>query len=136
MSYAVANALQTAVYQTLIGDATITTLVGADVYDAVPFGTVPSTYVSLGPEIVVAASDKSGDGAEHRFTVSVVTDAGGFSGAKSVAVAVSDALHGADMTLSRGTLVSVQFSKAIAKRAEDGTVRRIDMTFRARVEDN
>lgn len=136
MSYAVASALQTAIYQALSTDPGVIGLVGTDVYDAVPAGVVPSTYVSLGPEIVVAASDKSDDGAEHRFSVAVVTDVEGFSGAKSVAVAVSDALHEADLPLARGTLVSLRFSKAIAKRFEDGTGRRIELTFRARVEDN
>jgi hypothetical protein len=50
-------------------------------------------------------------------------------------VAVSDALVGASLTLSRGVLVSLLFVKANARRIDEGDTRRIDMTFRARVQD-
>ncbi|MGL5008964.1 MAG: DUF3168 domain-containing protein, partial [Paracoccaceae bacterium] len=73
-------------------------------------------------------------GAEHRLVVSVISDATGFLAAKNVAVAVSDALVDAALTLSRGTLVSLLFVKASARRIDEGDTRRIDMTFRARVQ--
>ena len=136
MSYGVSSALQTAVFQRLQGDAALAGLIGIDVFDAAPSGTVPTTYVSLGPEDVRDASDKTAAGAVHEFTVSVVTEAAGFSGAKTVAAAVSDALVDAPLTLARGRLVSLGFLKARAKRVQDGDVRRIDLRFRARVEDN
>jgi len=136
MSYGVSSALQTAVFQRLQGDAALAGLIGTDVFDAAPSGTVPTTYVSLGPEDVRDASDKTAAGAVHEFTVSVVTEAAGFSGAKTVAAAVSDALVDAPLTLARGRLVSLGFLKARAKRVQDGDVRRIDLRFRARVEDN
>ena len=50
--------------------------------------------------------------------------------------AVSDALHEADLTLLRGRLVSLRFERARAYQIENSTGRRIDLTFRARVEDN
>jgi len=136
MSYGVSSALQTAVFQRLQGDAALAGLIGTDVFDAAPSGTVPTTYVSLGPEDVRDASDKTAAGAVHEFTVSVVTEAAGFSGAKTVAAAVSDALVDAPLTLARGRLVPLGFLKARAKRVQDGDVRRIDLRFRARVEDN
>jgi len=136
MSYGVSAALQQAVFQQLQADAILTGLVGAAIFDAAPAGTAPSTYVSLGPEDVRDASDKSNAGAIHEFTVSVVSDAAGFRHAKDVAAAVSDALVGADLILSRGQLVSLAFLKARARRVQDGDVRRIDLRFRARVEDN
>ncbi|SEQ64371.1 DUF3168 domain-containing protein [Thalassovita taeanensis] len=136
MSYGVSAALQAAVYQHLLADAAVTGLVGTAVYDALPAGTLPSTYVSLGPEVVRDRSDKTGAGAEHEVTVSVVTDAAGYQGAKAVAGAVSDALVDADLVLSRGSLVGLWFVKAVAR--SDGTSgrRRIDLKFRARVDDN
>jgi hypothetical protein len=134
MSYAVAAALQAAVFGRLAGDAGLGALVGAAVYDAVPPGAGTGTFVLIGPEVVRDASDKTGDGAEHRFTVSVITDAMGFQQAKAAAVAVSDALVGADLVLSRGRLVSLGFLHGTAKRASNGTGRRIDLVFRARVE--
>ncbi|RWR35095.1 DUF3168 domain-containing protein [Sinirhodobacter populi] len=136
MSYGTAAALQAAVYQCLRDAPGVAALVGADIYDAVPPGTVAGTYVALGPEDVVDASDKTGRGAQHDFIVSVVTDEAGFSAAKEVAVAISDALTGARLALSRGSLVAIWFLKARARRVEKGAVRRVDLTFRARVEDD
>lgn len=137
MSYGMAAALQSAVYQHLLADTGVSTLVGAAVYDALPAGDLPQTYVSLGPENVHDRSDGTGDGALHRFTVSVVTETAGFGAAKTVAAAIGDALMGADLSLSRGRLVGLWFERAAAKRTgRAGRIRRIDLRFRARVEDN
>ena len=137
MSYGVAAALQGAVYQHLLADAGVSALVGTAIYDALPQGDVPQTYVSLGPENVRDRSDKTGGGALHRFTVSVVTETAGFGAVKSVAAAISDALVGADLTLARGQLVGLWFERATARRSgKAGRVRRIDLSFRARVEDS
>lgn len=136
MSYAVSTALQTAVFQALSADADVTALVGTDIYDALPAGTVPSLYIALGPERASDASDQTGHGARHDFTVSVVTDSAGFASAKAVAAAVSDALVDAPLTLTRGRLVSLRFRRAKAVRVSPGDERRIDLTFRARVDDD
>ncbi|WP_066710748.1 DUF3168 domain-containing protein [Celeribacter ethanolicus] len=136
MSYGVAAALQTAVFQALAADATLDGLVGGAIYDAAPAGTIPALYVSLGPEDVTDASDKTGHGARHEFTVSVVSDSAGFLASKQVAARLSDILVDADLTLSRGTLVGLWFVSAKARRVQDSDVRRIDLKFRARVEDN
>ncbi|WP_461306317.1 DUF3168 domain-containing protein [Albidovulum sp.] len=135
MSYGVAAALQAAIYQRLTGDAALTALVGGAIHDSVPPGTVTGTYVSIGPEDVRDASDQVGRGAFHEFTVSVVTDQAGFQQAKEVAAAVSDSLAGAALPLARGRLVGLWFVKARARRVEKADMRRIDLTFRARVED-
>lgn len=137
MSYGAAAALQAAVYQHLLADPDVSALVDGAIYDALPAGEVPQTYVSLGPEQARAASDLSGDGAVHRFTVSVISETAGFGAAKSVASAVGDALEDADLTLSRGRLVGLWFERASARRTgRAGQVRRIDLRFRARVEDD
>lgn len=136
MSYGVSSALQAAVYQQLISDADLTALVGTAIFDAIPSGSVPATYVALGPENVLDASDKSGGGALHLFTVSVITDSAGFQAAKDVAGRISDLLSGAQLTLSRGALVSLGFDRASARREGTGSVRRIDLRFRARVQDD
>ncbi|OHC43517.1 MAG: hypothetical protein A2092_11540, partial [Rhodobacteraceae bacterium GWE1_64_9] len=93
------------------------------------------TFVLLGPEEVLDASDGSGRGAEHRFVVSVISDATGFLQAKEVAAAVSDALVDAPLMLDRGRLVGLRFLKAQARRLDQGAARRIDLRFVARVED-
>ncbi len=136
MSYGVAAALQQAVYQRLQADTALTALVGSAIYDAAPPGIVTGPYVSLGPEDVREKSDLTGHGALHEITVSVVTDEAGFLGAKQVAAAVSDALVDATLVLARGALVYLNFARARARRVQDADVRRIDLIFHARVEDN
>lgn len=130
MSYGVAAALQAAVYQRLVGQ-----LVGVQVYDALPPGAGTGTFVIIGPEEARDASDKTGGGAEHRFLVSVISDATGFLEAKEIAVAISDALVDAPLVLARGRLVNLAFQRAVAKRLQAGEARRIDLRFAARVED-
>ncbi|OWY08018.1 hypothetical protein B6V74_15740 [Thioclava sp. F42-5] len=134
MSYAIGAALQEAVYARLQSDAAVTALVGAAVYDAAPAGTTSGTYVSLGPENARDASDMTGDGAVHDFTVSVVSDEAGFHAAKEIGAAISDALLEVPLSLTRGRVVGLWFLKARARRVDKGASRRLDLTFRARVE--
>ncbi|MCW1955638.1 MAG: DUF3168 domain-containing protein [Roseobacter sp.] len=136
MSYGVSASLQAAVYQALIADAPLAALVGAAIYDALPSGSLPGTYVALGPENVLDSSDKTGAGALHLFTVSVVTDSAGFQAAKDVAGRVSDVLVDAPLTLMRGRLIGLGFDRASATREGTGAIRRIDLRFRARVQDD
>ncbi len=135
MSYGVAAALQAAVYQRLVASVALTGLVGTAIYDALPSGILPPLYVALGPEIARDASDVTGRGAEHEFTISVVTDTAGFASAKTAAAAVSDALVDAPLVLTRGKLIYLNFARAVAARVGTGGVRQISLTFKARVED-
>ena len=135
MSYGMGSALQAAVFAAISGDATVQSLVGANVFDALPPGVLPLTYVVLGEEDVRARSDISAKGARHEFTISVVSDAAGFAGAKSVAVAISDVLIDANLVLSRGILGSLDFKQARARRGKAPDGRRIDLRFSARVDD-
>jgi hypothetical protein len=136
MSYGVAAALQAAIWERLEGDAALAALVGGAVFDTAPPGPLPPVYVTLGPEDVRDRSDFGGAGAAHEFLVSVVCDSGGFQLAKAAAGAVSDALLAGGLVLARGRLVSLQFLRAAARQAGKGATRRIDLRFRARVEDD
>lgn len=136
MSYSLSSSLQAAVFQSLASDPALSALVAGAVYDVVPTGTLPETYVSLGPEDVFDRSDVSGAGADHRFTVSVVTSSAGFQRAKDVAAAICDVLDSPAPAMSRGRVVSIRFLRAKARRVRDAQTRRIDLTFRARVEDS
>ena len=135
MSYAMTAPLQQAVFDALTADSGLADLVGSAIFDAAPVGDVPPLYVRLGEEDVRDTSDGSGAGAVHRFRVAVVSIAPGFADAKQVAGAISDILHDADLGLSRGYLVSLQFESATAKFIATAQVRQIDMRFRARVQD-
>jgi hypothetical protein len=132
MSYGSAAALQAAVYAQL---TSAVALAGVSVVDAVPTGGGAGTFVLIGPEEVIDQADKTGGGAEHRLVVSVISDATGFAAAKAVAVAVSDALDNPALVLTRGRLVSLRFLRARAQRLDAGGARRIDLSFRARIED-
>lgn len=137
MSYAATAALQAAVYQVLRDSAALAELVGDAVYDAMPVAAPAGTYVSLGPEDVKDAGDVTAAGANHDFVVSVLSgsdEANGFGAVKEVAVAVSDALEAAELVLDRGHLAGLWFLRARARRVENGAGRRVDMTFRARID--
>ncbi|MEM6887158.1 MAG: DUF3168 domain-containing protein [Pseudomonadota bacterium] len=135
MSYAVSAALQKAVFQRLSGTPALTVLVGQAIYDAVPTGSLPETFVSLGAEQVQDASDQTGDGALHRIDVSVRTQRPGFAEAKAIAVAISDALHNADLSLERGRLVYLRFLRGEARRVDQSAGREVRLRFGARVDD-
>ncbi|MFT5869355.1 MAG: hypothetical protein ACI8TF_001467 [Paracoccaceae bacterium] len=133
MSYAMSAALQAAVYGALQADVAFNTLVSGAVYDALPSGALPSLYVSLGTETVRDRSDKTGHGAQHDLVVVVHTTGAGFQAAKTVATALSDILDGADLPLSRGHLISLEFLKARARR--NSGERQLEITFRALVDE-
>lgn len=133
MSYGMAVALQSAVFAALTANQQVMTLSGGAIHDALPSGLVAPLLVVIGPEQVRDASDKTGAGAVHDFSVTVVSAAAGFSGAKALAAAISDALSGADLVLSRGRLVALAFVRARARRI-DGA-REIELWFRARLDD-
>ena len=131
MSYAAAAALQSAVYARLTGYSALS---GIAVVDAVAPGSGAGKFILLGPETANDRGDKGHRGIEHQFQVSVISDDPGFLSAKVIAAHVSDALVGANLSLSAGTLVELSFIRAIARRLNDGDQRRIDLVFRARID--
>ncbi len=135
MSMGASAALQEAVYQVLRADAGVQAVVGSAVYDEVPPGPVIGTFVTLGAGDVRDLSDGTGPIGEHGLVVTVTSDDEGFATAKRAAAVVSDALVDATPVLTRGRLVGLHFERAKVRRVRSGQVRRIDMTFRAIVED-
>ncbi|TVP72333.1 MAG: DUF3168 domain-containing protein [Rhodobacteraceae bacterium] len=136
MSYQLAAMLQTAIYAHLAADVALEALLGDAIYDAIPPATPPATYVLIGPEEAFDRSDKTGHGAEHRLVVSVVTNATGFLSAKQIAARISEVLDAPALVLARGRLVAMWFDRAEARKVEGDQTRRIDLRFRARVEDD
>ncbi|SHJ11172.1 DUF3168 domain-containing protein [Wenxinia saemankumensis] len=134
MSYAGALDLQAALYQRLAGDAALTQLVGAAIFDAPPSGPLPALHVLIGEERVADLSDATHAGGRHDVTVSVLSGSEGFAAAKQAAAAVSEALSGAPLDLAAGRLVGLRFRRATARRTGGGAGRRIDLTFRALIE--
>lgn len=132
MTYALAAPLQAAVFARLVDDPA---LAGVPVFDAAPEGAVAPVYVVLGAEDVRDRSDKTGRAAQHRFVLTVAGDGGGFHALKETAAAIEVAL-GAGLVLTRGRVALMRFERAVARRDRDGTRRRVEMTFRALLDDN
>ncbi len=137
MSLALSGELQGAVYGALVADPVLAGLVGNEIFDA-PLpggGTLPAgEFVTLGEEVVKPFDTATSSGAVHDFDVSVHSTASGFAAAKAVAAAVSAVLVDANLLLAGGALVSLRFVKARAKRGVAPELRRIEMRFRAVVE--
>lgn len=137
MSYAAGVALQGAVYRHLLDDTALTALVGDAIFDAMPVDAPSGVYVSLGPEQAKDAGDMTAPGSQHDFVVSVLSGAdesAGFAAVKAAAVAVSEALENGALALDRGHLAGLWFLRAKARRVENGAARRVDLTFRARID--
>ncbi|GIT91819.1 hypothetical protein JANAI62_22760 [Jannaschia pagri] len=134
MTYAMGNSLQMAIYSRLASDPALESLIDGAIFDAVP-QVAPDLFVALGPEDVTDRSDQTGSGARHDLRISVVTSRDGFMAAKAVAAQVSDSLLSAALVMSRGRVVSLRFLKAKARRDEGEDTRRIDLWFRARLDD-
>ncbi|AUH34161.1 DUF3168 domain-containing protein [Paracoccus tegillarcae] len=137
MSYAAGVALQAAVYQQLRADVALSDLVGDAVYDAMPVEAPSGVYVSLGPDDARDAGDVSARGSRHDFVVSVLSgtdETDGFGAVKEVASAVSAVLESGETVLAHGHLAGMWFLRAKARRVENGAARRVDLTFRARID--
>ncbi|MCB1366823.1 MAG: DUF3168 domain-containing protein [Rhodobacteraceae bacterium] len=135
MSYAVTQALQAALFDLVANDPGVQGLIGAGVFDAPPSGVVPETYLVIGEEDVRVQTDTSGAVMQHDLHINIFSGAAGFARAKAVAVAVSDALQDAAPVLTRGRLVGLEFRRARARRGSRAGSRRIELIYRARVED-
>ncbi|OUS06129.1 hypothetical protein A9Q96_10225 [Rhodobacterales bacterium 52_120_T64] len=138
MSITLSGDLQGAIYGALTGDAALVALVGVEIYDApLPSGgALPlGEHVTLGEEMVKPFGSATSSGGVHDFDIVVHSTANGFAAAKVVASAVSDVLVDANLNISGGHLVSLRFLKAKAKRGVAPELRRIEMRFRAVVED-
>ena len=134
MSFLYSNALQTAIYSRLTADASLAVLVGTHIYDAVPNGELVSNYVLLGEEKIQNRGDYTGKASRHDVTISVVSNANGFSDAKLIAREISDILDETPIPLSVGNLRRIQFRSARAKRNSGAMERRIDLVFRALID--
>lgn len=136
MTYALSGTLQSALYARLKSSPVLSELVGSSIYDGLPPGKLPSTYVTLGEERVLDRSDADQHGAWHEFEIAVLTDDEGFAIAKAAAGAISDALLSAPLVLERGEVIGLWFRQARARRMRRSGTRRIDLRFRAQVYDS
>lgn len=103
------------------------------VFDAVPTGGLPETYVLLGEGEARPARRVPGV-QEHFAQVVIVTQQRGFATAKAIAAMVSDALA-VPPILSEGRALSMRLVRERARRGKGQARRRVELTFRARIAD-
>lgn len=123
-------ALQKAIFEKLAGDAGVTALVGARIYDNPP-GDVIFPYLTLGEAQVDDWSDDGQAGAEHRLSLHVFSRVGGRAEAKAVMGAVNATLHDAGLTLEGHRLINLRFLNAETRQENDGATWRGTIRFRA-----
>lgn len=134
MSYEYAAGLQAAIYQRLIGDMALESLIGNQIYDAPLEGKgdeVAPDHVTLGEEMTRAWTTKTSAGAVHDFDVTVHSGRDGFDAAKKIAGAVCAALVDAPLVVPGGRVVSLRFLRAKAERNTAPEKRRVSLRFRA-----
>ncbi|MEM6971926.1 MAG: DUF3168 domain-containing protein [Pseudomonadota bacterium] len=140
MTYALALPLQQAVFQHLSADPGVTALAAGRVFDAPPQlsgdAEAEAAYAVIGDESVQDWSSADTAGAAHTLGISVFATERSFIEAKRLAGAVSDALIGVHPAMSRGRIVTMRFLSARTRREQQGRVRRIDLRFRALIEDD
>jgi hypothetical protein len=134
MSFLHSQALQAAIYSALSTNASLVALVATQIYDAVPNGELVSNYVLIGEEKSLNRGDYTGKASRHDITISVVSNANGFSDAKVIASEICEILDENPMALSAGNMRRIQFRSARAKRNSGAMERRIDLVFRALID--
>jgi hypothetical protein len=110
-------------------------LVGGNIFDALPSGEIALTYILIGEEKILDRSDVTGASTRHDVTVSVVSSSAGFSDAKIIAAEICNALVDGSVILSAGNLRQIQFRSAKSRRDTGGAERRIDLIFRALIDE-
>ena len=129
-----AEALQQAVFSTLSGDATLSTLLGgAKVYDGAPRN-AEAPYVHLGEVTARDWSTATEAGTEVDFAVVVWSREPGRSQALSIADRVAVLLHDASLTVSGQRLVNLRHLSTETAREDKPQGRRAVARFRARLE--
>ena len=122
--------LQEALYSTLKNDNTLTSTLGAGVYDDVLEG---STYpfVELGNETAIDFSTKDVDGAEFTSIIHVWSQYAGAKETKQIMDRIHDLLHNSNLTVTGFNLINLRFEFSDILRDPDGKTRHGVMRFRA-----
>jgi hypothetical protein len=131
-----AVALRAAIYDALVADAPLTTLLGGPkVYDEVPRAAV-FPYVTLGEAEISDWSTATEGGAEVQLTLHAWSRQGGHREAHEIAGALLQALDDAPLSLTDHRLVNLRFATADIRREADGRTYRALLRFRAVTEPN
>jgi len=120
-------ALQQAVFAALSGDAALTALIGARIFDGVP-ETAALPYLVLGEASETAAADNA---ISHTLALHIWSRAGGTREVKQIAAAARSCLDGAALSLADHALIDLRFASADYSRQSDGKTFRAVLRFTA-----
>lgn len=124
-------ALRAAIYEALIADGALTSLLGGPkVYDQPPRG-ASFPYVTLGEARVRDFSVGEARGEEHQLTLHVWSRQGGHREAHLIASALLSALDDAPLPLADHRLVNLRFALADVRRETDRRTYHALVRFRA-----
>jgi hypothetical protein len=131
MPTAASLALRAAVYDALIADASLTSLLGGpNVYDEPP-RSAAFPYVTLGEARVSDFAAGADQIAEHQLTLHAWSRQGGHKEAHLIAGALLQALDDAPLALADHRLVNLRFAVADVRREADGRTYHALVRFRA-----
>lgn len=124
--------LQQAIFTTLNNDSTLTSSLGAGVYDDVPdFEAADYPFVQLGQDTSIDYSTKDVVGTETTVTIHVWSRYRGSKEAKQIMERLHQLLHDGNLTVTGHNLINLRAEFADVIRDPDGITRHGVMRFRA-----
>ena len=135
-------AVQTAVFDTLSGDATLVGYLSSTygvgivpIFDGVPQSDdseddADFPYLSFGADFTTPMDDKGQNGGDTLLQINVWTRSPGFAKTKTIAQRVYDLLQKGSLTISGATHIATRLESVDYARDPDGLTRRALMQFR------
>jgi hypothetical protein len=123
-------ALQSTIYSTLSADNTLTSTLGAGVYDEVLEG-ASYPFVSLGEETAIDYGTKDLVGGETTLNIHIWSQYKGAKETKEIMDRIHDLLHDSNLSVSGFNLINLRFEFSDILRDPDGVTRHGVMRFRA-----
>jgi len=123
-------ALQERIYSTLSGDSTLTSTLGAAVYDDVPENSA-YPFVSLGEATASDYSTYDLSGSQTTMTIHIWSQYKGAKEVKNIMDRVHTLLHDKTLTVTGFNLINLRFEFIDTLQDPDGITRHGVMRFRA-----
>ena len=123
-------ALQSTIYSTLNNDNTLTSTLGAGVFDEDTEGTT-YPFVAIGEDTVTDFGTKTEDGGQFTINIHVWSQYTGSKETKNIMDRIHDLLHDSNLSVTGFNLVNLRFEFSDILRDPDGITRHGVMRFRA-----
>ncbi len=133
MTLAASWELQKAIHASLVGDASLSSLIGGRVFDRPPQDAA-FPFVTLGDTDVEPDGAGSEGAAIHRLALSVWSRARGRREVKEIMRVINAALQDANLLVTGHALVNLQLERASVSYASDAEALRGRLVFRAYTE--